>query len=84
MVLSPYAAWVMAPCWEGHTVSTLSHRRRIAEHLRQHPALLERPIEKPMFVFGLPRTGTTLIINWLNADPARRWQTGFTGLKVIG
>ena len=25
-----------------------------------------------MFVFGLPRTGTTLTINLLNADPARR------------
>jgi len=29
-------------------------------------------IEKPLFVFGLPRTGTTLTINLLHADPARR------------
>src|SRR3546814_19217509 len=27
---------------------------------------------KPMFVFGLPRTGTTLTINLLSADPGRR------------
>jgi len=58
--------------WEANIVNTLSNRLRIVEHLKQHPALLERPIEKPMFVFGLPRTGTTLTINLLNADPARR------------
>lgn len=34
--------------------------------------MLERPIDKPMFVFGLPRTGTTLTINLLSADPMRR------------
>ena len=58
--------------WEGMIVSTLSNRLRIIEHLKLHPALLERPVEKPTFVFGLPRTGTTLAINLLNADPARR------------
>jgi Sulfotransferase family len=58
--------------WEGMIVSTLSNRLRIVDHLKHHPELLERPIEKPTFVFGLPRTGTTLVINLLNADPARR------------
>lgn len=58
--------------WEGMIVSTLSNRLRIVDYLKQRPALLERPVEKPAFVFGLPRTGTTLAINLLNADPARR------------
>ena len=58
--------------WEGNIVNTLSNRLRIVEHLKQHPELLERPVEKPMFVFGLPRTGTTLTINLLSADPMRR------------
>ncbi len=48
------------------------NRLRVVDYLKQHPELLERPVEKPMFVFGLPRTGTTLVINLLNADPARR------------
>ncbi|HEX7858165.1 MAG TPA: sulfotransferase [Sphingobium sp.] len=50
----------------------ISNRLRVIDYLKQHPELLERPIEKPMFVFGLPRTGTTLVINLLNADPSRR------------
>ena len=58
--------------WETNLVRTLSNRLRIVEYLKRHPELLERPIERPMFVFGLPRTGTTLVINLLSADPARR------------
>ena len=58
--------------WEANIVSTLSNRLRIVDYLKQHPELLERPIDRPMFVFGLPRTGTTLTINLLSADPTRR------------
>jgi len=53
-------------------VSTLANRLRVEDYLAQHPQLLDRPVEKPLFVFGLPRTGTTLVINLLQADPARR------------
>jgi hypothetical protein len=57
---------------EGNITATLINRLKVEDHLAKHPELLQRPIEKPMFVFGLPRTGTTLVINLLNADPARR------------
>jgi len=53
-------------------VATLSNRLRVEDYLARHPELLERPIEKPLFVFGLPRTGTTLLINLMSVDPARR------------
>lgn len=58
--------------WEAMLVGTLANRMRIIDYLKRHPELLERPVERPMFVFGLPRTGTTLTINLLSADPARR------------
>lgn len=58
--------------WEANLVGTLANRLRIVDHLKQHPELLERPVERPTFVFGLPRTGTTLTINLLSADPVRR------------
>lgn len=58
--------------WEAMMVSTLANRLRIVDHLKRHPELLERPVNRPTFVFGLPRTGTTLTINLLSADPARR------------
>ncbi len=63
---------VGAQRFEGSLVKTLSNRLRIVDYLKQHPELTQRPIEKPLFVFGLPRTGTTLTINLLSADPGRR------------
>jgi hypothetical protein len=53
-------------------IDTLAGRLRVEDYLAKHPELLDQPVEKPMFVFGLPRTGTTLVINLLQADPARR------------
>jgi Sulfotransferase family len=56
----------------GSITATLANRLQVEDYLTKHPELLEAPIEKPTFVFGLPRTGTTLAINLLAADPARR------------
>ncbi|HEX4376523.1 MAG TPA: sulfotransferase [Steroidobacteraceae bacterium] len=63
---------VGAQRFEANLVRTLSNRLRIVDYLKRHPELTQRPIEKPLFVFGLPRTGTTLTINLLSADPGRR------------
>jgi hypothetical protein len=53
-------------------VGALAGRLKTTAYLDAHPALLQRPIERPVFVFGIPRTGTTLLCNLLAADPARR------------
>lgn len=54
------------------SVHYLASRLKVADYLRQNPELLERKIEKPVFVMGMARTGTTLMSNLLGADPARR------------
>ncbi len=51
---------------------SLVNRLKTTEYLEQRPELLKRPIERPVFVFGIPRTGTTLLSNLLAADPGRR------------
>jgi hypothetical protein len=56
----------------GSVVQALANRLKVTDYLGQRPELLERPIERPVFVFGMPRTGTTLLSNLLAADPARR------------
>ena len=50
----------------------LRNRLKVADYLRQRPEILDAKIERPVFVMGVPRTGTTLLSNLLAADPARR------------
>lgn len=56
----------------------LTTRLRLAHELRQHPEIEDVPIRRPLFIVGLPRTGTTLLHRLLNCDPANRapllWQ----------
>ena len=53
-------------------LKALTDRLKTTAWLEGRPELLERPIERPIFVFGVPRTGTTLLSNLLAADPAHR------------
>lgn len=57
---------------EASLVKLLADRLKTTDYLAKRPELLERPIERPVFVFGIPRTGTTLLSNLLACDPARR------------
>lgn len=58
--------------FEESILQYLVNRLKVSDYLRQRPELLERKIERPVFVFGVPRTGTTLLSNLLAADPQRR------------
>lgn len=46
----------------------LCSRLRIAQFLKEHPEVLDEQIEKPVFIVGLPRTGTTALHHMLNQD----------------
>ena len=69
--------------WMGNLIGIAINRLKIIDYLKRHPQLLERPVEKPMFVFGLPRTGTTLTINLLSADPGRRCLLRWEALNPV-
>jgi hypothetical protein len=56
----------------GNLVQMLADRLATTDYLAGRPDLLSRPIDRPLFVFGMPRTGTTLLSNLLACDPARR------------
>lgn len=45
------------------------NRLRALDFIKQHPGVLDTPIEKPVFVVGLPRSGTTLLQNVLSQSP---------------
>jgi hypothetical protein len=52
----------------GDCVKYASARLRIEDLLKQHPEILDIPIEKPVIVIGLPRSGTTNLVNLLASD----------------
>jgi hypothetical protein len=62
----------LVPLTTGALVEALAVRLKVTDYLERRPELLKRPIERPVFVFGTPRTGTTLLSNLLAADPGRR------------
>jgi len=65
----------------GQIVDLLANRLRLLEHRKRHPDLANQRVERPLFVLGLPRTGTTILYGLLAQDPAHRsplsWEVGF-------
>ena len=54
------------------TIRLLQTRLRLHEAWARTPAILEEPIERPIFVLGAPRTGTTILLELLALDPGLR------------
>lgn len=52
----------------GDLVRYASNRLLIEDYLRRHPQALDERIERPLIVVGLPRSGTTHLVNLLAAD----------------
>jgi hypothetical protein len=50
----------------------LENRLRLTDYRKQHPEVAAQVIKRPIFIVGLPRTGTTLLFNLLAQDPANR------------
>lgn len=53
-------------------VGYLVNRLHIEQHRQRHPEVARAPVERPVFIVGLPRTGTTILFNLLWQDPANR------------
>jgi hypothetical protein len=58
----------------------LAARLRVEQTYREHPDIEEQVVEGPVFVIGLPRTGTTALSQLVAADPQfrslRLWESG--------
>jgi hypothetical protein len=61
----------------------LEVRLQLMGALRADPGILDEPIEKPLFVAGAPRTGTTLLHALLDKDPLRRAPEGWELLRPV-
>jgi len=54
--LTPVGWWSA----QGHVRRHLANRARVRRLIAEHPGIAREPIERPVFVVGLPRTATTL------------------------
>ncbi|MFI7502972.1 sulfotransferase family protein [Streptomyces sp. NPDC049687] len=54
--LTPVGWWSA----QGHVRRHLANRARVRRLIAEHPRIAQEPIERPVFVVGLPRTATTL------------------------
>jgi hypothetical protein len=65
---------------EAQLVGNLRNRLRVVDWRRGHPEVAAEAVTAPLFVIGLPRTGTTLLSALLACDPRRRalrrWESG--------
>jgi len=53
-------------------VGVLATRLRFEALWAKRPEILELPVERPIVVIGLPRSGTTILHRLLSRDPAKR------------
>lgn len=65
---------------EGMAVGALCTRLRVVDWHATHPELRATSVDRPIFLLGLPRSGTTALSHLLSADPANRslltWEAG--------
>ena len=58
--------------------TNLVQHLQILEYLRQNPEIKDVPVKRPIFILGLPRSGTSLLHNLLsldqNARPVHYWE----------
>ncbi|MGB5813390.1 MAG: sulfotransferase [Polyangiales bacterium] len=53
-------------------IGYLENRLRLEEYRAAHPELDRETIRRPVFIVGLPRTGTTILFNLISQDPRNR------------
>ncbi|HEY8215773.1 MAG TPA: sulfotransferase [Acidimicrobiia bacterium] len=56
----------------GQMAGHMRNRLRVEHLVREHPEILDVPVERPIFIVGQPRTGTTHLHNLMAVDPALR------------
>ena len=66
-------------CTRSELILWLRNRLKIVDLVKKHPEIREQPIEEPIFITGLPRTGTSILQELLWQDPQLRtplfWET---------
>lgn len=65
-------------------VRLLRNRLSLTELLQRYPEIESIPIEQPFIVVGMPRSGTTHLVNLIACDPRRRALPYWESQEPIG
>lgn len=52
----------------GNCVRVLANRLRLEDLVKRHPEILDVELPRPLIIAGLPRSGTTHLVNLISAD----------------
>jgi hypothetical protein len=64
-------------------VDALATRMQVDEYLHKNAAVAEAPVTRPVFILGMPRTGTTLVSYLMAADSANRSMLRWEAYNVV-
>ena len=66
---------------QSYVTDNLANRLRLVDWRKRHPDIEKEEIREPLFIIGLPRTGTTILHALLEQDPVNRsplfWEVQF-------
>jgi hypothetical protein len=72
--------------WQGvrnRYVNCLATRMAVDDYHRRHPELADTVIERPVFILGMPRTGTTMVSYLMESDPAVRSMLRWEAYNIV-
>ena len=68
---------------EAFLVETLRARFALEAWHAAHPSAAATPVTRPLIVLGMPRAGTTFLVNLLSLDPQRRMHRNWEGNREL-
>ena len=64
-------------------VNCLATRMEVDDYHRRNPELAATDIQRPVFILGMPRTGTTMVSYMMESDPANRSMLRWEAYNVV-
>ena len=72
-----------AAYFHNQILQLLINRLEVVQLIKKYPEIREERIEKPIFIVGLPRSGTTIVHTLMALDPTSRYLRNFESIGPI-
>ena len=72
-----------AAFFQKQILEILINRLEVTQYIKDHPEILEEKIDTPIFIVGLPRSGTTILQTLMALDPTSRFLRNYESAGTI-